>query len=43
MNGRKVSALIDTSGTHNFFSKGMTMELGLKTGIKTSKVKGVNS
>ena len=43
VNGRAVSALVDTGATHNFVSNGMALELGLKTGIVTSKVKAVNS
>lgn len=43
VNGRRISALVDTGATHNFVSKEMALELGLKTGIDTSKVKAVNS
>ena len=43
VNGRKVLALIDTGATHSFVSKGMALELGLKTGIHNSKIKAVNS
>lgn len=35
MNERKVSALLDTGTTHNFVSKRMFKELGLKTGMNS--------
>ena len=43
VNGRAVSALVDTGATHNFVSNGMALELGLKTRINSGKIKAVNS
>ena len=43
VNGRMVSALVDTGSTHNFVSNRVALELGLKTRINTGKVKAVNS
>ena len=43
VNGRKVSALVDTSATHSFISTGMALKIGLKTVNNTSKIKAVNS
>lgn len=43
VNGRKVSTLIDTGVMHSFVSKGIALQLGLKTEINTSRIKAVNS
>lgn len=43
VSGRKVLTLIDIGATHNFISKGMIKELGLKTEINISMIKAVNS
>lgn len=43
VNGRKVLALVDIGATHHFVSKGVARELGLKTGVNTSKIKAVDS
>ena len=43
VNGRKVSALVDTGATHSFISTGMALKIGLKTVNNTSKIKAVNS
>ena len=41
VNGRKVSALVDTGATHSFISTGMALKI--ETVNNTSKIKAVNS